>query len=395
MPRAVALVITVLLIDMICQSLVYPVLPSLLQQMQGGSKIEAARTYGFLAAAYALAELLSAPILGQLSDRFGRKPVLLLATVGGSVSFLIAALAPSVAVIFVGYGLAGLTSSMLVVVNSVVADATDPEHRAAAFGWVGAAFGIGFVLGPVVGGLVASMGLRAPFFMAAGLMGLAATVVAVAFRESLPPERRSKRHLRGVWPWATLAPLKQFPLVQALAWTQALNALALQILIGVWVVHATHRYGLDVAQNGWLLAGFGLVMAISQALIVPRVVPKLGNRRSLLFGLGVSSLTYVGYGLSGSLIALVVVMAVGAMGAIDEPAQQALVSEAVSEDQQGTVQGSLATIGSLMGIVGPILGTWLFGFGLPAVPGLPFLVSAALVMGAWGMAFRTLRRFAV
>lgn len=393
MPRAVLVVIFVLLLDMVCQSLVYPALPSLLQSMQGGSSVEAARLYGYLAASYAVAELLSAPILGQLSDRYGRKPVLLVSTVGASLSFLVAALAPTVAVMFVGYGLAGLTSAMLVVVNSVVADSTDKESRATAFGMVGAAFGIGFVIGPVIGGLVANLGLRMPFFIASGLMAIAASVVAVGLTESLSLENRSTRPIRGVLPWATLQPLSEYPLVRSLASTQVLNALALQILIGVWVVHASYRYGLTVSQNGWLLAGFGLIMALSQLIIIPRVVPRLGNRRSMLVGLAISSLTYVGYGLAPSLGLFGLVMVFGAIGAIDEPAQQALVTEAVADDQQGTVQGSLATLGSLMGIVGPILGTWLFQLGIPGLPGLPFLISAGLVAVGWILAYRTLRIF--
>lgn len=391
MPRAVLTVIFVLLLDMICQSLVYPALPSLLQSMQGGSKIDAARLYGYLAASYAVAELLSAPILGQLSDRYGRKPVLLVSTVGASLSFMIAALAPSIAIMFIGYALAGLTSAMLVVVNSVVADSTDKESRATAFGMVGAAFGIGFVIGPVIGGLVANLGLRMPFFIASGLMAVAAIVVTLGLTESLSFNNRSVRPIRGVMPWATLRPLRDYPLVRSLASTQVLNALAMQILIGVWVVHASYRYGLTVSQNGWLLAGFGLIMAMSQLLLVPRVVPRLGNRRSMLIGLAISSITFVGYGLAPSLGMLGLFMVFGAIGGIDEPAQQALVTEAVAEDQQGAVQGSLATLGSLMGIVGPILGTWLFQLGIPGMPGLPFLLSAALVAVGWVLAYRTLR----
>lgn len=255
-------------------------------------------------------------------------------------------------------------------------------------------FGVGFVIGPVIGALVAGLGLHAPFWTAAGLSFVAFLLVALALPESLPADRRSKQTMRFVWPWQSLTVLGRWPLVRGLAWVALMNGLALQMLIGVWVPYATYRFGLGVAENGWLLAGFGLVMALSQALLVPRVVPKLGNRRAMLVGLGVSSATYLGYALSPTLAIFTTVVLLGAIGAIDEPAQQAIVTSAVPQDEQGSVQGGFATIGSLMGIVGPVLGTTLFALGSPSVPGLPYIAGSVLVLGGLMVAGNLLRRLA-
>jgi DHA1 family tetracycline resistance protein-like MFS transporter len=375
----VKVVLVALFLDMVCQSLVFPAMPELLRSLSNGTAQSSALLFGYLVAAYAVAELLGAPFLGRLSDRIGRKPVLVVGFLGSSLSFAVAALAPQVALLFVGYGLAGLTSALIVVVNSVIADTVPENERATAFGWVGAVFGIGFVVGPIFGALVASWGLRAPFWAASVLSLCAFVLILTVFPESLPPDRRSRRQMQFVWPWQSIAVLGRWPLVRGLAWVFVLNALALQMLIGVWVPSATYRFGLGVAENGWLLAGYGLVMAVSQALIVPWIIPKLGNQRALLIGLAVSAISYLGYAIAPTLAVFIGVVLIGALGAIDEPAEQAIITNTVGHDEQGEVQGGLATIGSLMGIVGPVLGTTLFAIGSPGFPGLPYAMASALV----------------
>ncbi len=377
--RAVKVALAALFLDMVCQSLVFPAMPELLRSLTNGTAASSALLYGYLVASYAVAELVGAPFMGRLSDRIGRKPVLAMGFFGSSLSFALASLAPQVEMLFIGYGLAGLTSALIVVVNSVIADSTPEEERASAFGWVGAVFGIGFVVGPILGALIAGWGLRAPFWLAAALSLGACILILTALPESLAPDRRSTRRMQFVWPWQSIAVLRRWPQIRRLAWVVMLNALALQMLIGVWVPSATYRFGLGVAENGWLLAGFGLVTALSQSLLVPWIIPKLGNKRALLIGLGISACTYLGYAVAPSLAVFLAVVVIGALGAIDEPAQQAIITGTAGHDEQGEVQGGLATIGSLMGIVGPVLGTTLFALGSPGFPGLPFAVGSALV----------------
>lgn len=286
-------------------------------------------------------------------------------------------------VLAAGYILAGLTSALMVVVRATVADTTEPSDRPAAFGYVGA--------------VLAPLGLRAPFFASAAVMLIAGTLVVTRMpesREDRPPSMR----LADLAPWNGLRELGKVPVVASLAWTVGCSAFALQVLIGTWVPSASLRFGLGVQGNGLLLAAVGISSAIGQALVVPRLVPKLGLRRSVLLGLSVSVATYLGYTFAPNLVIFGVVLVVGALAAVDEPAIDTIVSESTDEDLQGTVQGGLASINSFMGIIGPIVGTGLFALttGPRAVvpfSGSQFLAGAIASVVGLALAIQTLRRF--
>jgi DHA1 family tetracycline resistance protein-like MFS transporter len=392
-------ILSLLFVDMVCQSLAFPSMPSLIAELSGTNIQDSTRLYGLLAAAYAVADLFGAPILGMLSDRIGRRPLLILSCFSTVGSYLLTALAPTLEILFVGYALAGLTSSLMVVTQVTIADVTAPKDRVKAYSYMGAVFGIGFVIGPALGGFVATYGLRTPFFLAAGIMGVAAVVVTALMPETHPVEKRTKTFSwTKLSPWTALAVLGRYPLLRNLAWTVMLNALALNMLVATWVPYCTYRYGFGVAENGYLLSAFGVSVGIAQATVVPWLAPKIGLKNGLIVGLVVSIISYIGYGLAATWIILLAVTMAGSFGALDEPSLQAIIANEADDSERGTVQGGLATIGSLMGIVGPPIGTLLFalftGPQAPThLPGVAFFAGAICVTIGLALAIGTLKRF--
>jgi MFS transporter, DHA1 family, tetracycline resistance protein len=235
----------------------------------------------------------------------------------------------------------------------------------------------------------------------AGLSAFTFLVALIFLPESLKAESRKKvlKWLEAN-PFGALAALGRYPLVRSLSWTVLFNGLAMNMLIAVWIPYFTYRYNFGPTENGLTLALFGLVTAVGQAVIVPWLVPRLGERRSILFGLGVSVLSFVAYGLAFTPWVLFVTLVIGSLAAVDEPASQALISKNVRDDEQGTIQGALSTIGSLMGVLGPPLGTFLFSQfsgakGLAEVPGMPFFVGAVCVALGMLLAYRALNKHGI
>lgn len=395
---ALALVLAVLFVDIAGEGLVYPITPTLLQELDGGSPQRAAEMYGWSLALYAALTLFFAPVWGMLSDRYGRKPILVMSMAGAALGNLMTALAPNLEVYFLGRAIAGLTSANMVVINAYLVDVSPPEQRAKNFGLIGAIFGIGFVIGPALGGWVGSFGLRTPFWTVAGLSAFTFLVALAFLPESLKAGSRKKvlRWLEAN-PFGALAALARYPLVRSLSWTVLFNGLAMQMLIAVWIPYFSYRFNFGPTENGLTLAVYGLASAVGQAVIVPWLVPRLGESRSILFGLGLSMLSLVAYGLAHAPWVLFATLVIGSLAAVDEPASQALISKNVSDDEQGTVQGALSTVGSLMGIVGPLLGTFLFSqfSGEQAaleLPGMPFFAGAVCVALAMLLAYRALSK---
>lgn len=397
--RALNLVYFLVFCDMVSSGLAYPSMPTLIQRLAGVDIQGAARLYGLQLTLFAAFELFGSPLLGSLSDRFGRKPVLVTSCLATAVFYLVSALAQSHLALLLGYAFVGLTSAMLVVSNAAVADTTPEENRAAAYGRLGAVFGLAFVLGPAVGGLVSNLGLRVPFFASAAVMLTAGLVALFFLPETLPKtDRKATPAWQDLLPWSSLKTISKFPIVRGLAVTILCNALALQMLIAVWIPYCTYRYGLDPAGNGYLLAAFGLAMAVGQGLIVPKLIPKLGEKRSLLIGLFLSVCVYIGYGASHHISGMVAVLVLGSLAALDEPAAQAIVTSQGDPDERGSIQGGLAMIGSLMGIVGPLAGAAVFtqstGPLAPLeIPGLTFFAGALCVTIGLAFAARALRLY--
>ena len=361
-PAALAFVLITLLIDVMGIGLIVPVLPSLVKQLAGG-QAAGAQMLGLLTAVYAAMQFVFAPLLGALSDRFGRRPVLLLSVLGLGLDYLVLYFAPNLAWLFFGRVVAGITGASMTVVNAYIADVTPPEKRAGSYGLLGAMFGVGFIVGPVVGGFLGNLDLRLPFLAAAGLALLNFLYGVFVLPESLPPERRNQSvSARSLSPLRSLAALGRYPLVRSLAASFILFGMANQTIFNTWVLFTEGVLGWGPAQNGTGLALVGVLAIVVQAGLVALAVRLLGERRAILWGLAVGVVQFALLGLARSDAMFYVAIVVGSLGGVAGPALQGLISRSVNEREQGTVQGALTGLNSLVGIVGPLVATWVFAY---------------------------------
>lgn len=391
-----AFIFVTLLLDTLGFGLLIPVGPHLVRELQGGTEGDAAQIVGYLGATYAIMLFLFAPVLGALSDRFGRRPVLLVSMFGSGLDYVAMALVPSVGWLFVTRVLNGLTGASMTAASAYIADVTPPEKRAAGFGIVGAAFGLGFVLGPLLGGLLGHYDIRWPFYAAAVITMANWLYGLLVLPESLPPERR--RSAAGFrWnPARALAILGRQPFVLFIALALFLLNLAQFALHSTWVFYTGHRYGWGPREVGWSLLAVGLGAALVQGGLARRIIPKLGERRSVLTGFVVGGLAYLGYGLASEGWMIYLVIALASLGGIAMPACQSLVTKCVRGDEQGQVQGALTSVQSLANIGGPLLGSQVFAWSIANEraapwPGLVFFVCAGVAALALGVALHALR----
>ncbi len=393
----VSFILAVILLDMLGVGLIIPILPELIEQFMGGDTSSAARMLGVIASCYAVAQFVFAPILGALSDRFGRRRVLLLSMFGLGVDYLIMGFAPTVAWLFVGRLVAGMMGASITTANAYIADISTPETRARNYGLINVAFGIGFMLGPSLGGLLGSVDLRLPFFVAAGLCLLNSIYGLFVLPESLAPENRSAFSLRNANPVSSLSNLRAYPLVASLAAAFVLLALAQRGLETCWVLYTGYRYGWNEIQNGLALTAVGVSAALVQGLLVRHAVAWLGERKAVLIGFGIGTLAFAGYGLASRGWILITVIVIGSLGGIAGPAVQGLIAGTVAPHDQGKVQGALTSLMSLSSIAAPLVFTaGLFSYftsdAAPfELPGAPLLAGSILMAVAMLMLIRTFR----
>jgi MFS transporter, DHA1 family, tetracycline resistance protein len=377
---SVRFVLLTLVIDALGFGLVVPIVPSLVLQLSGMTISSASQWVGLLLTAFALMQFICAPILGALSDRFGRRPVLLISLTGICLNYILLAWAPSLAWLFLGRLIAGGTAASGATATAYIADVTPPAKRAGQFGLVGAMFGVGFIVGPAVGGLLGSYGLRLPFIAAAVLAGCNVLYGLFVLPESLPPERRRPIE------WARASPLGSLHVVMASRNLQRLAIawgclwFALGALQSTFVLANEVRFGWDTPQNGLALTLAGLGSAVVQGLLVRRIVPILGERRAAMSGGVVVASGYLCIALAPVGWVVVLGIVLQSVGAIASPAIQGLVSASAAADRQGETQGALSSVQGLTAIVSPLIASFVFSmFTGPAapvlLPGAPFLVS--------------------
>jgi DHA1 family tetracycline resistance protein-like MFS transporter len=395
--NAIVFVMITVLLDVISFGLVMPIFPTLLVDLTGESVSHVAIYGGWLAFAFAGMQFLCAPLLGNLSDRFGRRPVILAAVGALGLDYIVMGFAPTLAWLFVGRTLAGVAGASFTPAYAYVADVAPREKRAQSFGMISAAFGIGFILGPALGGLLGGLGPRAPFFVAAGVSLANFVYGLIVLPESLPPEKRRPFNWRRANPLGTLAQMRRIPVVMGLLAALFLWAFAHQVMPATWPFYTKFRFGWSPATIGASLAIAGLMMAVSQASLVRVLVPRLGERRTALIGMAVAGLGYAGYGAATQGWMMFAFLGTWLFGAMVMPTTNAYMSHQIAPDAQGELQGAVASLYSLSSIVGPPVLSHLFArFSAPDapvhVPGAAFFTSAALVATAWVVYWTASRR---
>jgi DHA1 family tetracycline resistance protein-like MFS transporter len=382
MRPAIAFIFVTVVIDVLAMGIVIPVLPKLVESFEGGNTAKAAETFGVFGTAWGLMQFIFMPVVGALSDRFGRRPVILISCFGLGLDFFLMALAPTLAWLLVGRIVSGITASSFGTAFAYIADVTPPEKRAAGFGMVGAAFGLGFVIGPALGGVLGGIDPRLPFWVA-GVLALAnAAYGFFVLPESLPPEKRSAYSWKKANPVGSLVLLRRHPELSGLAGTYFLMQLSHVVLPSVAVLYMGYRYGWNEMSVGLVLAGVGVCSMIVQGLLVKPVVARLGERRAMVVGLAFGTLGFVMYGLGNGWWFLIGVPVMALWG-FASPAVISVMTRHVSGSEQGQLQGANASLTATAGLIGPLIFSQVFAHSIAVMPGAPFILAAAmLVAGA-------------
>lgn len=380
-------------LDMVALGVVVPLLPKLTLGFLGGDSAGAAKVTGLFGLVWAAMQFVFSPVLGGLSDRYGRRPVILLSNVGLGLDYVLMALAPSLGWLFVGRAISGITAASYPTAMAYITDVTPAEQRAAKFGMLGAAFGLGFVVGPAVGGLLSSIDPRLPFWLSAGLSLANALYGLFVLPESLPPERRSRVSLLKANPLAALTILRSHPELLGLTAVAVLFALSHEVLPSMFVLYTHHRYQWGDAMTGITLTAVGVCSTIVSAVLIGPIVSRFGERRTLFAGLAFGVVGFAIYGLAPTGWLFLAGLPFGALWSISGPAMQSLITRRIDPSQQGQLQGALGGLRSITDMVGPVLFTQTFAFAIgPQVstplPGAPYLLAALLLVAALSVAWR-------
>ncbi len=398
-PRKAALgfIFITLLIDVTGFGIIIPVLPKLITELIHGNLSQASAIGGWLTFAYAIMQFLFAPVLGNLSDRFGRRPVLLFSLLGFGMDYIFLAFAPSIAWLFVGRMIAGITGASFTTASAYIADISTPEKRAQNFGLMGTAFGIGFIIGPVLGGLLGQYGSRVPFMAAAGLSLLNALYGFFVLPESLAPENRRPFILKRANPVGALLQLKKYPAISGLVISLILLYTANNGMQSTWSYYGMEKFKWNEATVGYSLGFVGLMTAIVQAGVIRWTIPKFGTEKSLYIGFILYSIGLFLFAFAVSGWQMFVFIIPYSLGGIAGPALQSIMAGFVPPNEQGELQGALTSLMSATTIFAPVMMTSLFAYFTSTktpflFPGAPFFLGAVLILVSTGLAYRSMKR---
>jgi DHA1 family tetracycline resistance protein-like MFS transporter len=375
--KPLAVILTTVFLDAVGIGLIMPILPGLIRSMAGP---DASSThYGALLALYALMQFLFSPMLGALSDRYGRRPVLLLSLAGAAADYLLMAVAPNLLWLYVGRMLSGITGANMAVATAYIVDVTKEGDRAKRFGQMGAMFGIGFIIGPLLGGALGEWHLRAPFLAASAMNALNLLMGLFVLPESRQPGTGPREKMR-LNPFAAFHRLKGKPGLGQLIGVYAVITLASQVPATLWVLYGQDRFGWTTVVAGLSMAGYGACHALAQAFAIGPLVARLGERKAVLLGLGTDGLALLALSIATHGWEPFVLLPLFAAGGMTAPALQAMLSRRVDESHQGELQGTLASMASLIGVAGPLAVTAIYAASLQTWPGMAWAVGGLVYL---------------
>ncbi|MFI5150195.1 MAG: TCR/Tet family MFS transporter [Bacteroidia bacterium] len=395
---ALGFIFITLLIDITGLGIIIPIMPSLIQELIGGNLSQAATYGGLLMFSYAVMQFIFSPVLGNLSDKFGRRPILLLSLLGLGIDYLVLAVAPSIGWLFVGRILAGISGASITTATAYIADISTPEKRAQNFGMVGVAFGLGFILGPWLGGLLGTYGSRIPFYASAGLALLNALYGYFILPESLDSAHRRNFDWKRATPGGSLKHLKKYPVIYGLAASYVLIYLAAHAVQSTWNYYTPEKFNWSKMMVGNSLAFVGLMVAIVQGGLIRVINPKLGQKRSVILGLSFYAIGLVLFAFANEGWMMFAFLVPYCLGGIAGPALQGIIAGQVPANEQGELQGALTGLTSLTMVVGPLMMTNLFAFftrknASVYFPGAPFLLGAGLIIASILLALKSLKAY--
>ncbi len=397
----VFILITILL-DMVGLGIILPVLPQLILELTGETIARSAMVGGYLVFIYAFLQFIFSPILGNLSDRYGRRPILLLSLLGLTADYLIMGFAPTIALLFLGRALAGISGAAVATATAYIADITPPEKRSQRFGLIGAAFGLGFIIGPVVGGELGEISPRAPFYLAAALAFANFLFGIFILPESLGKRKRRRFNIKRANPVGAILAFRPFPAIIWLLGALFLFSMAIQAYPAVWNFFTIERFDWTPSQIGRSLAVFGLLFALVQAVLIGPVIRKFGESTTVLLGLTAGAMAFFGTAFIHTPIGLYGFLVIGAFSGLTAPAINGLLSRQIPDNAQGELQGAVTATNSLTAIIAPLAATQLFSYftsppnalGDPGYfPGVSFFGAAILIVLSFAVFFYTAKRF--
>ena len=394
---AIGFIFITLLIDIIGWGIIIPVIPSLIKELIHGDISEAAKYGGWLTFSYAITQFIFAPIIGNLSDKYGRRPVLLMSLFGFSLDYLLLAFSPTIIWLFVGRILAGITGASITTASAYIADISTSENRAKNFGMIGAAFGLGFIIGPVIGGLLGQYGARVPFYAAAILCMLNFLYGYFILPESLSKENRRSFEWKRANPVGAFLHLKKYPNLIGLIIAIFVLYVGSHAVQSNWSFFTMYRFNWDEKMVGISLGVIGLLVGIVQGGLIRWINPKIGNVKSIYFGLMLYTLGMFLFAFATESWMMFAFLVPYCLGGISGPALQAVVSENVSPSEQGEIQGTLTSLMSASSIIGPPMMSSVFYFftheDAPIIfPGAPFVLGGILMFVSTILAYKTLRK---
>ena len=394
---ALGFIFITILVDVIGLGIIIPVVPKLIENLTGESISEASRYGGWLVFSFAIMQFIFSPILGGLSDRFGRRPVLLLSLLGLGLDYILHAYAPSIVWLFVGRLLAGVMGASITTATAYIADISTPEKRAQNFGLIGAAFGLGFIIGPVIGGVCSKWGPSVPFLVAAGLTLINVLYGYFVLPESLLKENQRKFEWKRANPIGSLKHLKKYPVVSGLVASLVLIYIASHAVQSNWSYYTIFKFNWDAEMVGYSLAAVGVLVSLVQGFLIRIINPKLGVNKSIYLGIALYSIGLILFGIAWQSWMMFAFLLPYCLGGIAGPALQGLISNQVPNTEQGELQGALTSLISLTSIIGPLIMTNLFAYATAKnsmfyLPGAPFYLAAALMLFSGYLAARTLSK---